>query len=286
MDNLVEGGQGLSSQGYYGTIAGGYANTVGHDVTTYSYQFVGGGYGNVAVTNYASVLGGQYNMAGGAGNDYPSVLGGLGNTASGFYASVLGGKDNTASGTASVAAGYHAQANQNGCFVFADDSSSTNQTCTAANSFVVRATGGVRFIYDSGGDYVYPSGGNWVWGSSSDENIKHDIAEVDPRAVLESVVSMPVATWKYNADGDGTSHIGPMAQDFAAAFHLSKDDKHINTLDEAGVAIGAIQGLHAEVLQRDEKIAALERSNAEANQKVAALEQRLAAIEARLGITQ
>ena len=40
-------------------------------------------------------------------------------------------------------------------------------------------------------------------------------------------------------------HIGPMAQDFHAAFQLDgADDKHISVVDEGGVALAAIQGLN------------------------------------------
>ncbi len=39
-------------------------------------------------------------------------------------------------------------------------------------------------------------------------------------------------------------HVGPMAQDFYAAFGLGLDDKHITTIDEGGVALAAIQGLY------------------------------------------
>ncbi len=38
--------------------------------------------------------------------------------------------------------------------------------------------------------------------------------------------------------------MGPMAQDFYAAFGLGIDDKHIVTVDADGVAFAAIQGLY------------------------------------------
>ena len=40
--------------------------------------------------------------------------------------------------------------------------------------------------------------------------------------------------------------MGPMAQDFYAAFGLGEDDTHISTVDADGVALAAIQGLYAE----------------------------------------
>ena len=52
--------------------------------------------------------------------------------------------------------------------------------------------------------------------------------------------------------------MGPMSQDFHAAFHLNgEDDKHITTVDEGGVALAAIQGLNQKLEQNDAQIAAL-----------------------------
>ena len=45
------------------------------------------------------------------------------------------------------------------------------------------------------------------------------------------------------ADDGAVRHIGPVAQDFRAAFDLGADDKTIATVDADGVALAAIQGL-------------------------------------------
>jgi hypothetical protein len=50
-----------------------------------------------------------------------------------------------------------------------------------------------------------------------------------------------------------------MAQDFAAAFGLGADDRHIFPLDAGGVALAAIQGLHALIQTQDARLRALER---------------------------
>ena len=49
--------------------------------------------------------------------------------------------------------------------------------------------------------------------------------------------------------------MGPMAQDFHAAFGLGVSDKLIDTIDPDGVALAAIQGLHALVEEKDAEIA-------------------------------
>jgi len=63
--------------------------------------------------------------------------------------------------------------------------------------------------------------------------------------VLDKVASLPISRWSYKSER-GVSHVGPMAQDFYAAFKLGADDKHITSIDEDGVALAAIKALHAE----------------------------------------
>jgi hypothetical protein len=50
-----------------------------------------------------------------------------------------------------------------------------------------------------------------------------------------------------------------MAQDFSAAFGLGADDRHIHTVDASGVALAALQGLHAVVEAQAARLATLER---------------------------
>jgi hypothetical protein len=52
--------------------------------------------------------------------------------------------------------------------------------------------------------------------------------------------------------------MGPMAQDFRAAFGLGVSDELIDSVDPDGVALAAIQGLHELVREKDERIRALE----------------------------
>ena len=80
---------------------------------------------------------------------------------------------------------------------------------------------------------------------TSDRNAKENFTAVNPREVLAKVASLPVTEWNYKTDSKGVQHIGPMAQDFQAAFGLNgADDKHISVVDEGGVALAAIQGLN------------------------------------------
>jgi len=98
--------------------------------------------------------------------------------------------------------------------------------------------------------------------------------------VLAQVVALPVTQWNYKAE-PGIKRIGPMAQDFHAAFHVGGDDTSISTVDEGGVALAAIQGLYAELRDRDAKIADLGRELAALKNAVASLTASGAIVAAR-----
>lgn len=93
---------------------------------------------------------------------------------------------------------------------------------------------------------------------SSDRNLKENLEPVNPQAVLEKVAEMPVSRWNFIQDETKAPHLGPMAQDFHAAFGLGADDTHIGMIDADGVALAAIQGLYELLQERDARIADLE----------------------------
>jgi len=92
----------------------------------------------------------------------------------------------------------------------------------------------------------------------SDKNLKEKFTPVNSSEVLERVASLPISSWNYKQDA-ATRHIGPMAQDFYAAFNVGTDDKHITTVDESGVALAAIQGLNDKLKEKDAQIESLEK---------------------------
>ena len=73
------------------------------------------------------------------------------------------------------------------------------------------------------------------------------------------LADISVESWNYKFQSPTVRHIGPMAQDFAAAFGVGEDDKHINMVDAFGVALASIQALYEMVKEKDAKIIALER---------------------------
>jgi hypothetical protein len=118
-----------------------------------------------------------------------------------------------------------------------------------------------------GGSPAYCDGGNWVNGS--DRNAKRAFTAINARDVLEKVSDLPITEWQYKTDAEGMRHLGPMAQDFHAAFGLNgEDEKHISTVDEGGVALAAIQGLN-------QKLEEARVENAELKARVEKLEELL-----------
>ena len=111
----------------------------------------------------------------------------------------------------------------------------------------------------------------------SDRNVKEGFESVDLREILAAVAALPIERWSYK--GETVRHLGPMAQDFAAAFGLGADDRHIFPLDAAGVALVALQGLHGLVQTQTARLEALERELTALRGETAALHVELAVRE-------
>jgi endosialidase-like protein len=229
--------------GLYATDSGGFNNT-----GSGNYSTVGGGSLNVASGILSTVAGGEANKA----TAFQSTVGGgSANEANGAYATVVGGFSNLANGVGSVAMGQNAQADYHGCFVFGDSSPSGPVQCNANDRVVMRAVGGI-FMFAAGSTQATYTGvvlppGAQAWIAASDRAGKDNLAAVDVRDVLRKTVAMPIATWNWKSQDASIRHMGPMAQDFHAAFGLGETPKGISTVDADGVALAAIQGLNAKV---------------------------------------
>ncbi|HEX3466779.1 MAG TPA: tail fiber domain-containing protein [Candidatus Elarobacter sp.] len=256
VNSLLGAGSGnyIGSGAQYGLIGGGSNNQL--------YARLGvivGGLNNVVASNAEGgyIAAGGYNSLSGQG---AVIDGGFNNTAAGIYATIPGGYVNSAAGTYSFAAGARASSAQTGTFVWSDGSDGdATLTSSREYQFLARASGGFTFWTNAAstvGATLAPGSG--TWSSASDRNLKTDVARIDDAAVLDKVAALPVNRWSYKSER-GVSHLGPMAQDFYAAFRVGEDDKHIASLDEDGVALAAIKALHAENARQSARIAALER---------------------------
>jgi hypothetical protein len=201
-----------------------------------------------------------------SGGNWGSIGGGSNNVVSGIRGTVPGGEQNTAAGARSFAAGLRAKANHDGAFVWGDGSA-FDFASTVADEFSARAVGGVRFVsaIDGSGNAtagVTLAAGGGSWSSISDRNMKANFTHVNGRDVLEALSDIPVQTWNYKSQAVDIRHIGPMAQDFHAAFGVGEDNTRITTIDADGVALAAIQGLYEIVQTQQTQIDALQKANA------------------------
>ena len=262
----------IQTKTIFATIGGGALNTI---QTNANCATIGGGYGNTIQTNaaYATIGGGCANtiqtnancatIGGGSGNTiqtnaaYATIGGGSGNTiqTSAAYATIPGGRDNDATNYA-FAAGNHARALHAGAFVWSDGIG-TDTVSTNANSVTFRARGGYRLFSSSASAGVSLAAGSGTWTSMSDRNTKENFEAVNPREVLDKVAALPVSRWNYKTQPANVRHVGPMAQDFQAAFAVGESDIGITTVDADGVALAAIQGLNEVVKEKDAEIQAL-----------------------------
>jgi hypothetical protein len=246
---------------------------------------IGGGTGNAVNGSYGFAGGGQANKVPGA---WGVVGGGYGNQAA-EIATVPGGKNNVASGEGSFAAGVGSTAGYAGDFVWSDFASgATALKGTAANQFLARASGGVTFYSSAtlaSGVKLAPGSGTWA--SLSDRNAKSDILPVSDDDILARVAALPISEWSYTTER-GVRHVGPMAQDFYAAFNVGEDDRHITSIDEDGVALAAIKALNerqtvmsARLARKDTEIRIL---RAELHSKDAALQRQVSALAAEVNV--
>ena len=264
--------------------------------------YVGPNAGNLKMSGpYNTAIGAYALCANASGvantaNGYGALVGntsGAANVANGFEA--LG--DNT-SGSENTANGFAALfANTNGNFNTAVGNRALSLLAGGANNIALGCYAGSAFTGNESSDIDIGSAGvagengairigtpgiqtaTYLAGTvyaegvalSSDRNAKENVAAVDAQAVLDKVVALPVSEWNYKSDKNA-EHIGPMAQDFHAAFGLDgMDDKHISVVDENGVALAAIQGLN-------KKLEILSTENEHLKQELDTLEAQLKAL--------
>lgn len=359
-NNLVEDYLNVTTTAPFSAISGGEGNTISPELVfpegplpLGDHSVIGGGYSNTITASQSVISGGANNNV--SGSQGVVIGGGANNSARGGYSTIPGGQFNLAAGAWSFAAGYRAQAINNGTFVWAD-SQNADFASTGVNQFLIRAAGGVGinttnpavaldvggtarvqgannwnvtssegdfrvgndafrfkvgvatngggagdvwmrahggtgrfFIKTPGGTTIFsnegetsgvslPAGGG-AWSALSDRNAKENFAQVDAREILRRLASLSITTWNYKTQEEGIRHIGPMAQDFASAFKVGEDERHITTIDADGVALAAIKGLNEKVESENallrEELKRRDVENAELKGRMERLEQLL-----------
>jgi hypothetical protein len=303
-DGTIAGGRSNIASGDYSTVAGGYSNTASGFIST-----VAGGGGNTASGDYSFAAGfgaktqaagatptihhGTFVFADNTGFDFNTATSrefAVRATGGVRFVTAINGGGNPArtvkingNGEADFGSDLRQMLNLWGPASYGIGVQSTVQYSRSdfhfawyqggahSDSPFDPGTGGlVLMTLTSGASSSTPTGfaRAQLFTSVSDRNAKTAFLPVDPKDVLRSVNRLPIATWSFKNEMDAR-HIGPVAQDFHAAFGVGNDDRTISTVDEAGVALAAIQGLSAKV---DEQAAAL----ADRDGRIAALEAQLA----------
>jgi len=246
-------GQGTKANGFASTAMGFNANAAGDYATATGVSTAASG-GNSTAMGYGTIASGDYSMAMGDSSNASAPR------------SIAMGYKTTANGPFSTAIGSNVSSDGHfGSFIYGDSAHTGIGKNFADDQFMALAYGG--FVFYTGEDpttHLPAFGsvlahGSGTWMSISDRNAKTAVQPVDPREVLKKVVALPLNTWQYKAQEAKYRHMGPMAQDFYAAFQLGESDKGIDTVDADGVALAAIQGLNAELSDKNRQIAALDR---------------------------
>jgi len=200
------------------------------------------GNNNTAAGIYALYLNTNGNNTAAGANALQGSTSGFGNTAVGFNALF-----SSSTGSNNIALGYLAGQS----ITIGSSNIDIGHTGFASDANVIRIGTSQTATFLVGNVFT-PSG---TVQSSCDRNLKENFTPINPREVLSKVLAMPLTEWQYKMDANDVKHIGPMAQDFHAAFGLNgTDDKHISVVDEGGVALAAIQGLNQKLAEKDAEI--------------------------------
>jgi hypothetical protein len=314
--STVGGGVFNRASGRYSTVAGGWGNSASGDSST-----VGAGSSNCA--------GGDYSWAGGllakvrpatdpetgacSGLTYP---GGSGDEGTFIWADSTG-EDFVSTGPnqfrVRATGGAHFEAGSFGLRSLSDSSSTSgaavqaestnpggiaitgrNESDDATMVLNNRGTGRLIRAFTGGTELMRleNNGDLWIAGTltqNSDRNQKEAIEPVNVDDVLNRLAGLDISSWRYLRSDNGVRHIGPMAQDFYAAFGFGVSNITISTIDAQGIAFAAIQALNQRLMDSNDELHAevdALKSQSDRMQELAdrnaALEKRLTALESLL----
>jgi hypothetical protein len=286
------------------TVGGGYNNDIG---TNSDYSVMGGGYANHIADNspYAMIPGGYFNAA----TNYAFAAG---RRAKANHTGAFVWADSQSADFASTTDNQFSVRAAGGVRLSEDTpdlsfGSSTRQMIQLYSTTYAVGVQSSCLYLRSNGDVSWFQGGvhsdtrndagaggvemmrlrtsgltvNGAFIGASDRNLKENFKPVDPRAVLDKVATLPLSEWNYKAD-TASRHVGPMAQDFYAAFGVGPDDKHIATVDADGVALAAIQGLNQRLEEQRSRLEQKQTEITELKQTVNELKELMQAMNQRL----
>jgi hypothetical protein len=99
---------------------------------------------------------------------------------------------------------------------------------------------------------------------------KNVVTSKNAEDILNGVVNLNISSWDSQPDlkRPAAKHISPKAYDFNTTFGFGNSDKRISLMDEAGVALAAIQGLNQKLNEKNTQIEALEKRVAELERSI------------------
>jgi hypothetical protein len=273
-------------------VASGYgAFAYGDQVTVSSTVGVGFGSG-VTVSGTAGFSAGASNVCSGfacTAIGYTVRAGGQGSVALGYRT--------TANNDYSVALGYRASNNTHtGTMVMGDESTTDSVRNQADNEFRIRYNGGIRLRVSTAANGNTPGAGGNVgcdltvavpsWTCASSRTLKENYEPVDGEDVLSRIRGIPITTWSMIGGDAEVRHLGPVAEDFYAAFPLGLGETTIGMGNIDGVNLAAAKALEARTARlqqqlddRTARVQALEALLAQAMVRLDQMDARLRAAE-------
>jgi trimeric autotransporter adhesin len=257
-----------TAMGYESVASGSYSTAMGYRTTASSHYSTAMGYGTTASGQSSTAMG--YGTT--ASGVYSTAMG-LGTTASGNYSTAMG-NGTRASGNWSTAMGRRASTQgYSGSFVYGDYSTLDTVRASAMNQATWRTIGGFRIFTNTAlTNHCSIAAGGTAWSCTSSRLEKENFAEVDGEDVLRRLRVVPVTSWNGIAEGPQVRHIGPMAQDWHAAFTLNDDPLTIHQGDMAGVSLAAVQALDERTRDMPVELARLREENATLRARLERLE--------------
>jgi hypothetical protein len=251
-DFTFAGGNQVTASGY-----GAFA--YGDQVTVSSTVGVGFGSG-VTVSGTAGFSSGASNVCSGfacTAIGYTVRAGGQGSVALGYRT--------TANNDYSVALGYRASNNTHtGTMVMGDESTTDSVRNQADNEFRIRYNGGIRLRVSTAANGNTPGAGGNVgcdqtvavpsWTCASTREIKDEFEVVNGEDLLGRLRTMPMTTWTFKDDRERLRHMGPVAEDFYAAFGLGIGPTSIGLQDLAGVGVAAAQAVDRRTMEIEQQV--------------------------------
>jgi len=137
-----------------------------------------------------------------------------------------------------------------GGMTFVDGSGSATPPLNT-NALGARFVGGYSFYTSAGNTGVVLGSGSTSWSSLCDRDAKENIREVNYARLLDTLDVLPISTFSYKDGNASHRTMGPMAQDFYAAFGLGESDRYVSTLDLSAVAVAGVKGLREEIRRLD-----------------------------------